>query len=120
MIPLFKKFFLLFSSKSQNTYMETEIDLLKKEIYRLQEDQKVLVVFCKDSLLGKIKQIDTLQKNIVLLDNQIVKVNEIINQHADAINALIENYKKHIMNPYAHDNDGPEIENKGKKQRNDN
>ncbi len=116
----FKKFFLYFKKRSEPSDVRRELNLLKLEFAKVQEDQKVLILFCKDSILSKIKQIDILSKNVVHVDGQIVKINELINQHADSINALIENYKGHITNAFAHEDVILEEEDTGKKQRNDN
>jgi hypothetical protein len=51
-------------------------------------------------------------------EEQIAEYNKLINQHADAINSFLENYKKHIIDPFAHDID--EVIEDIKKQRKDN
>ncbi len=126
---LFKKFFLQFqNTKSDNSELKKSIDevlviradiaILQKELLRMQNDQSVILTFCKDTLLSKMKQVDVMSKAILNQEEQIIEVNKLINQHADAINNFLENYKKHIMDSAAHtdmDTDKP-----AKKQRSDN
>lgn len=124
MIHLFKKFFLFIKSlfkqeiSTDNQSTEIELNQLKKEMKVMQEDQKVLVAFCKDTLLAKVKKIDFMSKTLLNHEDQMVEYNKLINQHADAINSFLENYKKHIMDPTAHDID--EVSESKNKQRKDN
>lgn len=117
MIRLLKKFYqFLFNRENP---IKTELELLKSEVRRLQEDQITLSSFCKDILLVRLKQMDKMQKDIISVPKQFNQVNKLIDQHADAINSLIDNFKKHVNNPYAHEHSGDEVK-EGKKQRNDN
>jgi hypothetical protein len=123
MIRLFKKFLLFVTNlfkqeKEDDSSVQSELDTLRKEFKIMQEDQKVLVTFCKDTLLSKVKKIDILSKTLFNHEDQLVEYNKLINQHADAINSFLENYKKHIMDPSAHDID--EVSESGKKPRKDN
>lgn len=129
MTNLFKKFFLFLQNiKSENIEINNSIDevlvvradiaILQKELLRMQDDQKVILTFCKDTLLSKIKQIDAMSKAILNQEEQIIEVNKLINQHADAINNFLENYKKHILDSSAHTN--LDTSKPVKKQRSDN
>jgi len=129
MTNLFKKLFLsLQITKSDNTDIEKSINqvlviradmaILQKELLQMQDDQKVILIFCKDTLLSKIKQIDIISKAILNQEDQITEVNKLINQHADSINIFLENYKKHLTDSSAHAN--IDTEKPIKKQRSDN
>jgi Mg2+ and Co2+ transporter CorA len=124
MIPSLKKFFLSIKSVFKQEIVEStqstqiELDQLKKELKVMQDDQKVLVNFCKDTLLSKVKKIDFMHKTLASHEEQLVEYNKLINQHADAINSFLENYKKHIMDPAAHNLD--EVSENKHKQRKDN
>lgn len=82
--------------------IRAEMEILEKELDRIREDQKVILEFCRDSLIKKVKQIDVLSKNILVLDEKIEDSNGIITQHANVINDFIAKYREHLADTQAH------------------
>lgn len=118
MIHLLKKFYLYILSffKKKESVVISEI---KSQLQQVQQDQIVLLEFCKENFFKKTKHNDIMGKNIITHDKQINELNKLLNQHADTINGFLESYKKHIIDPSAHNNNEEHHPAK-KKKRTDN
>ncbi len=101
MIHLLKKLYLhilsLFKKKES-----LEISEIRKQLQQVQQDQVVLLEFCKENFFKKKNNNDIMSKNIINHDKQLNELNKLINQHADIINSFLESYKKHVIDPSAH------------------
>ncbi len=106
-----KKFF----GKSETLSISSEIDVLReleqirhdfsileKEITRLEADNKVFLQFCKDTLIDKIRYIDSNTKLLVSHDDQIIELNRLLTQHAECINSFLMQYQEHLVDTTAH------------------
>jgi hypothetical protein len=123
MIHLFKKLYQSLVNPPKQLSSVNEVELLKQEIKRLQEEHEIFLIFCKNSVMPKMQKMEYVIKGLSDTDTQINEINQLINQHATTINGFLENYKKHVLNPDAHmaiDSEDDDYIDSGKKQRNDN
>ncbi len=79
-----------------------DFSILEMEITRLEADNKVFLQFCKDTLIDKIKYIDSNSKLLISHDDQLIELTRLITQHAECINSFIMQYQEHLIDTTAH------------------